>query len=382
MASKELIRAAATKARSLASGERAQPPPQERTTRRIVIGDPQASLETFLGVLAFHDLLSSSGWLLPSVELTSVGDHFDWGRPEQRDSAATDGLALLSWLAAHDAKQVTLIAGNHDLGRVGELASFDDEQFLQAHAQALLAYRGGDPEASLEATFLADYPQLPSAELAARDFAAFAVAQRDLIIDLLLSGRLRLASAIADSALVCHAGITSSELRALEYSGDRHDANAVADVVNTRLARAIEGWQGNGRLRIESLHTAGDAHFGEGGGMLYHRPANPEVTGQAETYRGPGRRRYDPRTLPTGLTQVVGHISDAKCRSLLGGWASGEPGPGSLRHLVSDGQEVLYQVGPLPQLCGPRHKARLIFVDGGMSRVPREDYQVLEYESG
>ena len=358
-----------------------RPPPHEAAKRSIVIGDPQASLDTFLGVLAHHKLLDASGWLHPSVSLTSVGDHFDWGKPHQRDAAAADGLALLSWLAAHDAEQVTLIAGNHDLGRVGELASFDEGQFLAAHQQAVLAYRLGDPDLELEATFLADYPELPSAELAARDFAAFTVAQRDLVSALLLSGRLRLAVAIGKNALVCHAGITNTELEALEYSGESHDAHAVADAVNTRLADAVSSWNGSGRLNIESLHTPGDAHVGEGGGMLYHRPANHEVTRQPETYQGPGRRRYDPRTLPLGLTQVIGHISDAKCRSLLGSWVTGEPGPGSLRHLESDAQEVVYQVGQPPAICGPRHMARLIFVDGGMSRVPLEKYQILELKT-
>ena len=217
--------------------------------------------------------------------------------------------------------------------------------------------------------------------MAARDFAAFSVAQRDLVVDLLRSGRLRLASAIAPHALVCHAGITSRELDALNFAGNSADAHAVAAAVNQQLAAAVASYQGAGRLTIDSLHTAGDAAFGEGGGMLYHRPANPQRTGQPHTYAGPGRRRYDPRTLPLGLTQVIGHISDAKCRSLLGEWATGEPDPGKLRHLVSDGQEVVYQIGELPTLSGQRHEARLIFVDGGMSRVPREHYQVFELPS-
>jgi hypothetical protein len=261
------------------------------------------------------------------------------------------------------------------------LASFNEAQFLAAHQQGVLAYRRGDTDLQLEATFLSDYPELPSAELAARDFAAFTVAQRDLVTELLLSSRLRLAVAIDKNALVCHAGITNTELDALQFSGESHDAHAVADAVNARLADAVSRWKGSGRLKIEALHTPGDAHIGEGGGMLYHRPANQEVTGQPETYEGPGRRRYDPRTLPLGLTQVIGHISDAKCRSLLGSWVTGEPGPGSLRHLGSDGQEVVYQVGQPPAICGPRHMARLIFVDGGMSRVPLEQYQLLELET-
>lgn len=363
-------------ARRLGEGASLSPPPPSETQRRVVIGDPQASLSTFLEILAHNDLLSDEGWLRPEVQLISVGDHFDWGSAAEREGAAEDGLSLLSWLRAHEVAQVVLIAGNHDLGRVGEMAEFSDEEFLRAHQQALLAYRSGNPDPVLEAALLRQWAGLPSAELAARDFAAFSVAQRDLVADLLRSGRFRLAWAVTPNALVCHAGITRTELMAVGYDGTQGDAVGIAQAINSHFDRAIASWKGLGRLRIESLHVPGDATFGEGGGMLYHRPANLGVTSEPATYSGPGHRRYDPRNLPLGLTQIVGHISDAKCRSLFGSWAHGNPGPGRIRNLVTNGEEVRYQVGSAP-LAGPADEARLLFVDGGMSRVPPEEYELL-----
>ena len=45
--------------------------------RRVVIGDPQAPLPRVLSILARHGLLGSDGRLLDSVQLISIGDHFD-----------------------------------------------------------------------------------------------------------------------------------------------------------------------------------------------------------------------------------------------------------------------------------------------------------------
>ena len=61
------------------------------------------------------------------MQLVSIGDHFDWGERADRPTARKSGLALLSWLSAHPADQVVVIAGNHDLGRVGELAGVSNE---------------------------------------------------------------------------------------------------------------------------------------------------------------------------------------------------------------------------------------------------------------
>lgn len=375
------IEAALRAARGIVSGEVESPTPLPGPRqRRFAIGDPQAPLETFFAILDRHQLLGEDGWLAPDAALVSIGDHFDYGDFERRAEAAAGGLALLSWLAAHPPDQIDIIAGNHDLGRIGELVGFDDESFAEVTAAAAAAYRGGDPDPELEAALLDRWPALPSAEIAARDFAGFTVAQHNLVKTLVLTGRMRIAVALAVDVLACHAGITSRELDALGYAGAPGDATAVAAAVNTAFDQAVALWAGRGPLSSDIIHTPGDAERGEGGGMLYHRPANPEMADgeHAESYEGPTRRRYDPRTLPLGLTQIIGHVSDARCRELLGPWVEGEAAPGQLRHLETDGAAVTYRPGLPESLTGARARARLIFIDGSMNKVPPADYEILE----
>ena len=61
-------------------------PPPDKVERQlnVAIGDPQASLSTFLRILDLNGLLGDDGRLRPEVGLVSMGDHFDWGRPEDR----------------------------------------------------------------------------------------------------------------------------------------------------------------------------------------------------------------------------------------------------------------------------------------------------------
>src|SRR2546423_294420 len=99
--------------------------------RLVAVGDPQAPLATFFAVLDRHGLRKDER-VAPDVTLIVMGDYFDWGTPAECQKAATDGLELLEWLASHDEDEVVLIIGNHDLGRVGELASFDDASFARA----------------------------------------------------------------------------------------------------------------------------------------------------------------------------------------------------------------------------------------------------------
>ena len=112
--------------------------------RRLAIGDPQAPLETAFRILDLHRALDDDGRLAPDVHLVSMGDHFDWGPPEARPTVARDGLAFLAWLAAHPPDQVTLVLGNHDLGRVGEMVAFDAARFRRAQEEADSLYDGAD----------------------------------------------------------------------------------------------------------------------------------------------------------------------------------------------------------------------------------------------
>ncbi len=336
--------------------------PRDTVRRDVVIGDPQAPLKTFFEILDRHGLLAADGTLAADVHLTSVGDHFDYGGVERARDAARDGTALLSWLAAHDAAQVTIIAGNHDLGRVGELAGFDDVGFRVLQERAVRVYRSGDPEA--EAALLAAYPTLPSAEIAARDFSSFEVRQRELVTRLLRSRRMRLARAVGDR-LVVHAGVTRNDVE-----GD--DAESIAAWLNGALDAAVDAWTG-GPFVIDGLHHPGNARDGEGGGVLYHRPAWPDA--DRRWFDGPFRRRFDPMELPRGVLQIVGHIRDRKCRALLG--VDGEAIDGPLRVLrIPDGT---YERGTVKSVGA--EEAAIVFVDGGMGYGGAARYELLDLET-
>jgi hypothetical protein len=352
----------------------------EAFTTRVAMGDPQAPFDKVKAIFARYGLLGPDGRLRPHVQLTSMGDHFDWGRAEERVRAGDDGLRLLSWLASHPAEQVQLVLGNHDLGRVGELWSFDDARFEEAFALAYAAYtddRAGRDEA--ERRFLERFPEVPSAECVARDLSTFRVAQRDLVTELLRSGRFRLAFAAAPDLLLSHAGVTQDELSARGLSKDEaRSAPHAAGALNGALDQAIAAWSGR-PLCIPGLHQPGSVAQGEGRGMLYHRPELPEL-GNPKHFEGPPRRRFDPRRLPPGLTQAIGHTRDKKCQTLLAGWAAGPAaGEGPLRTLTVTGDAGLYRAGT--HAGGDSRSAIVLFTDGGMSHSTVDAYELLDLDA-
>lgn len=372
------LQAAIARARADA-GERSvvTEPDGSPRTRLLAIGDPQAPLDRFLGILDRRGLIGGDGRLKPEVFLVSMGDHFDWGSKDERERAGEDGLALLSWLAAHPPDQVVLLLGNHDLGRVGELARFDDRSFALARAEADVIYKKVGGDSSLEARFRSLHPDLPTTEIAARDFSAFRAAQRARVEALLRTRRFRAAHAAAPRLLLQHAGVTSDELEALGLrERDGGDANAVASALNGALDAAVDAWDGKSPLSIGVLHVPGNAATGEGRGIFYQRPSNPAHE-DAALFAGPPRRRYDPRRLPRGLVQAIGHIRDGKCRTLLAGWhdgAAAEDGP--LRHLVTDGTSVRYARGTPPSWAP--ESSGILFLDGGMSHADPARYELLD----
>jgi len=336
------------------------------TTRVVAMGDPQAPFNTVLGVLRTHGLLGADDRLRSDVHLVSMGDHFDWGHRAARSEATRDGLATLLWLSSHPPEQVTLILGNHDAARVGELAHFSDETFQEAQLQAETAYRLGDVDPLAEAALLARYPTVPDAECLARDFACFSVPQRDLVTALLREGRFRLALSHGD-LLLLHAGVTVADLTNVGIDSTLPAAK-LAQALNAFLDRRVAAWSG-GPLDLLPLHRTGSASTGEGVGALYHRPIDPSMLGRP--LGPPPNRRYDPRQLPPGLTQVIGHIRDAKCRELMPGWCTpGEPRDG-IRSLRVTGEVVEYREGVqnLPQL---------IFLDAGMNHLAPEEYPLFD----
>jgi hypothetical protein len=370
MAAKSRIEAAIHQAAHDAKEPHTAEPDGKPRSVRVAIGDPQAPLGTFLAILDAQGLLGDDGRLKSDVALVSIGDHFDYGPPGWRRFATEEALQLLAWLAAHPSDQVTLILGNHDLARVTELAGFDQSTYERARQDADRAYNLGHRIEPLQAAFLAHWPQFADSELVARDYSSFSVRQRGLVTMLLRSGRFRLAKSINERTLLVHAGVTKEDL---DLIGAPHaSAPKIADALNWFLDVAVKKWS-SGALNLMPLHKPGSQATGEARGILSHRPAHPSLTTPAQR-EGPPRRRFDPRDLPEGLTQVIGHIRDGKCRETLGEWADQSPAAdGPIRQLTVDGSNVRYARG-----CSK--DAALLFIDGGMSHANVADYQLLDLE--
>ncbi|MCX5745786.1 MAG: transcriptional regulator, partial [Proteobacteria bacterium] len=291
--------------------------------RTFAMGDPQASFDTVMAVLDAHRLLAGER-LAADVHLISIGDHFDYDFDDVVASNA-NGLRTLAWLASHDAAQTTILLGNHDISRVMELATVDDATFAAARSLA---------RSSRQAEFGVRYPELVAPGLVARDFASFTVAQRDLVVELLLARRMRLATTATlpdgRDVLLTHAGVTDRELAILGPVAA--SPAAIAAALDGYLERAVDAcraaWERGPRgeaiapLGLAPLHVAGIAGE-EGGGLLYHRPSNPERPGvdRAWELAVARPRRFHPRTLPRGLTQIAGHTGHHKALEELGEWA-------------------------------------------------------------
>lgn len=367
------VAAALTRARS--PGPKAPRPSAPR--RSFAIGDPQCSCARFFAVLDAHGLLSDDGWLAPDVKLLSLGDHFDYhGDVEQ---VAQEGEALLQWLAAHDPAQVTLLFGNHDAVRVVEFAFETDESFALARRLADgcdAAKTPAEKHAACE-TFHTTCPGVPTPGLASRDFAAFSVRQRALVQRLLIEDRFRLAAAVtlADGrpALANHAGITLRELGLLclkTAPPPSELAEFLQDFLRAAVTRVRPLWEegASAALELAPVHVGGVPRE-EGGGLLYHRPAHPDLAGgdtpedRAWAFAAARPRRFDPRHLPPGLVQLCGHTAHKRCRKELAPWASPEAFAterASVRTLSARGAEVRYELGVAPV---PADGAAVILAD-------------------
>ncbi len=336
------------------------------TGRRVVaMGDPQAPFARVMDVLRARGLLGAGDKLESDVHLVVMGDYFDYGPREERVAAVEGSARLLGWLTTHAEEQVTLLAGNHDLARVGELAHLDDATFARAQAEADAGYYDQKPQRP-EAEFRAEF-DLPGWEVAARDFSTYRERQRALVADLLSAKRMRAAFAPSAKVLMVHAGVTAAQLAAAG-AGAAADARVLATALNRALFAAFDAWRAGGtpKLTVPGLHTPGSA-AGEGTGMFYHRPATDAGGGNG--------RRFHPRELPVGLMQVIGHVGDEKCRKLLG-LDPAEAKEGPLRHLVARGDSVHYARGLPAEGPPPADAATMIFTDGGMARAEPADYEL------
>jgi hypothetical protein len=328
--------------------------------------------------------------------LASMGDHFDWGPAAHRAYAAENSIRLLSWLAAHAASQVLLLAGNHDLSRVGELAGFDDATFATAHDEAveLRAVPMHTPgRHERRRAFLDRHRALPGVGVAARDWSGFEARQRLAIGSLLVAGRFRAAWAAAPDFLLVHGAVTPEDLRVFGLPDEAHaDAVVIGEAFQEWFEDAIEAWSSPGTppgapLDLEPLYRIGDAERGESRGIFVQRPADPDGgRDHPQLFEGPPRRRFDPRTLAPGLAQVTGHIRDAKCRELMPRWSDpGRSVDGPLRHLWTDGACVRYTSGVpgdgvrAAQAAGAA--ALIYFTDGGMNHADPARYELLDLDT-
>jgi hypothetical protein len=169
-------------------------------------------------------LLTADLRLRDDVGLVSLGDHFDFpGDPD-------DGARTLAWLASHPPSQCVILAGNHDLARVMDLARVTDADFADARAET--------SQALAPQEFLRRFPHVPTAALAARDYHHFSAAQRAQVSALLRAGRVVLAATATlrdgGTALLTHAGVTARELALL---GAGADAREIAGALNDAFAR-------------------------------------------------------------------------------------------------------------------------------------------------
>lgn len=362
-------------------------------TRTFVMGDPQAPFAKTLEVLGAHRALAGDR-LAPDVVLVSIGDHFDYDLNDPI-TAGQEGLRMLRWLASHGPEQVILVLGNHDASRVMELATISDEEFQQARllARSIDATEKADGKAAATERTIREYarayPQLPPPGVVGRDYASFSTEQRTLVMELLLAGRFHLAltGELPDGrpVLLTHAGVTNRELAML---GTQPAPAPVCRALENHLAAAIDhvrdDWQRGelAPLSLAPLHVSGSPGE-EGGGLLYHRPSNPDRDHADPAWAlAPGRpRRFDPRTLPRGLTQIAGHSGHAKCVHELGDWvapAARRRKHGGIRTLRLSADGVTYDLGIAPP---SDDVADMILIDGELRRVPAADVALLPLAS-
>lgn len=348
------------------------------------MGDPQAPFVTVQAVVGQHRMLKGDRI---HGRLLSIGDHFDWGRREDRAAAAADGESLLAWLASHDPEQVIVLAGNHDLARVGELNNVDDKRFAALQELADRHYfppddTSADQHDHDEMSFFKACSFLPSTEIVARDLSTYRHSQHLLVKKLLVERRLRLAHA-ENGLLFTHAGITRKALTRLGVDDEACAAREGAEVVAAALNRALDEAVARHLvhptttpLLIPGLHKPADG-ISEGDGVLYHRPTFVHKDQWLEP------RRYDPRRLPHGLWQVCGHVRDKRCVSSLKSWSAvSEHKVGVVRHLIAwhdKDNTVTYRHGlPPPRKEVGAEASVVIFIDGAMAECPPELYELLD----
>ena len=363
-------------------------PPRQLPSRWFVVGDPQTTPSRFFSVLDRFGLLGPDGLLTPGFGLVSMGDHFDFsmGAPE----AEPAGRRLFAWLVGQG-PSTHVLAGNHDIARVAELAFESDETYARARRDAgairdrHLEGRKGEVHALVE-TFFLEHPNLPSPGVVLKDFASFSEAQRDHVEKALVARRFRLGMVVelhGSKVLLTHAGVTPRELRLLDVPAEPFAiARALDATLSAAVSRVEPAWRAGtrARLELEPLHVAGRSRR-EGGGLLYHRPARRDREGADPEWEfaPDSPRRFDPRDLPRGLVQMIGHSGHARTVGALPGFVAegAERGGIPLRTLSSLDDRVRYEEGIVPPVPG---SATVYMVDPGFAHEPLETIALLEVD--
>ncbi|KAI9023364.1 hypothetical protein DFJ74DRAFT_84852 [Hyaloraphidium curvatum] len=350
--------------------------------RWLAFGDPQAPFQTLAEALDAHGALADTGWLRQDVGVVSIGDHFDFDSPPRDDPAVAaergrEGEAVLAWLAAHPPAQTVMLLGNHDAVRVMEFAGWNDERFRAARAEAYAAK--GNPD--LEGAF-AKRHAVPNAGMLRRDFFTWTEAQRALVQGLLLRGRYRLSCVIRHQGadfLATHAAVTNRELRLLGLPLDA-SATEVSRALEKHLARAVSAaavrWtSGDAQyaLDLSPLHISGTVGE-EAGGLLAHRPSNPnrpKIADRHWEWNESTPRRYAPDWLPQGFDQIAGHTGHRTLARELVPWTEGEEAKAGKAH-------TLYFGSSEPRLVSGLREAkdgskRLLLLDVGLHEVSSGD---------
>lgn len=363
-------------------------PLRERPSRWFVVGDPQTTPSRFFSVLDRFGLLGADGLLAPGIGLVSMGDHFDFsmGAPE----AEPAGREIFAWLVGQG-PSTHVLAGNHDIARVAELAFESDETYARAkHDAGIIRDRHSegrkDEVHALVEKFFAEHPNLPSPGIVLKDFASFSVGQRAHVERALISRSLRLAMVVelhGTEVLLTHAGITPREVCMLDVPAE---PMALAGALEATFSEAIErvapSWLAGdrARLELEPLHVTGRSRK-EGGGLLYHRPARRDREGADPEWEllPESPRRFDPRDLPKGLVQMIGHSGHARTVSSLPGFVAkgAERASIPLRTLSARGETVRYEEGIVPPTPGA---ATVYMVDPGFAHEPLESIALCEVD--
>jgi hypothetical protein len=353
------------------------------------MGDPQASFDKVIAVLARHDVIVADR-IRDDVCLIVIGDYFDYDVTDP-ETAGVEGLRILRWLAGQPESRARLVFGNHDAARVIELAGITDERWREARvlATSIAATKrasGWQRAAARErAEWIPRFPDISTYGICARDYASFSEQQQQLVIELLLAGRfhLGLAARLRDGrdVLLTHGGVTEREIEIIGAREPAAIARALDRVLADAVVRVRAEWQ-RGHvvpLDLAPLEIAGTPGE-EAAGLLVHRPASRTRPGAdvAWEFESTRPRRFEPHELPSGLTQIAGHTGHAKClQELASEWISPAArtrrhgGIRTLRRL--DGDAAVYDLGVL----SPGGVADLILIDGELRTVDAADYTLL-----